>query len=721
MKKNMLRVLLALAIVLGFTAASPAFAVSTVTVVSDTDVAIVGVYNKSGGPANFVDLSATPLPAVRAQEPKPYPSGYVSEGPEVTGSVWDTGVNWSFETNAPAADWIWETERAEGPASYDPVDPLYDPAAYTHGRVVVFEKKFDILGTPEEGGVIRISADNAWEVRVNGQFVARSSTAKVAGWESTELKEDAVATTGWQNVGDVSIPASVLVSGENTLTILAANEYFFADDGNTPSPALNESPYYQYNPGAAIFAMTVPYEEEVPSALVVTKTAETKFTRTYAWAIDKEVTDPADGTLSLMQGDAYVAHYKVNVTPTPTDSEWTVFGEITIENPNLVHPAMITDVLDAVGEGEFISVECPFVMPYELAPGASVTCTYSGVVPNAEDGINEATVETEGVVSGGSDTANFSFAEVAPEEVDRCIDVSDSLAGVLGEVCANAGEFTYTYPVGPYNAPGEYMLENTASFVAEDTGATGSDDATITIMVSGLGCTLTQGYWKTHSEHGPAAHPNDAWEGLVDAIFFSSGNTYHDVLWMPNKGNAYYQLAHQYIAAKLNVENGAWAPASVASAIADAEALFGTYTPGQVAGLKGNNAVRKQFVALAGLLGSYNEGAVGPGHCDEEGILTGTWLLSVNGGAYMHDMLITETVGGVLSGSGGYPAGGAPYAYPYNWTLAGQVTGSAVSMTITYQNGYTATISGTVAPSHDSMSGGAGTGGVTDWSATRVL
>ena len=29
------------------------------------------------------------------------------------------------------------------------------------------------------------------------------------------------------------------------------------------------------------------------------------------------------------------------------------------------------------------------------------------------------------------------------------------------------------------------------------------------------------------------------------------------------------------------------------------------------------NAVRKQFIALAGILGSYNEGLIGPGHCDE--------------------------------------------------------------------------------------------------------
>jgi hypothetical protein len=103
------------------------------------------------------------------------------------------------------------------------------------------------------------------------------------------------------------------------------------------------------------------------------------------------------------------------------------------------------------------------------------------------------------------------------------------------------------------------------------------------------------------------------------------------------------------------------------------------------------------------------------------GKLTGTWLLSVNGGTYMHDMfVITQNPDGTMSGHGRYPAGGPTYSYPYNWNMIGQLTGNAISMTITYQDGYTAAISGTIASDWNSMSGSAGTGGVTDWSATRV-
>ena len=102
--------------------------------------------------------------------------------------------------------------------------------------------------------------------------------------------------------------------------------------------------------------------------------------------------------------------------------------------------------------------------------------------------------------------------------------------------------------------------------------------------------------------------------------------------------------------------------------------------------------------------------------------LSGTWVLHVNSSAYNHDMYIQiQDVGGALTGQGGYPVTVEwPYGYPYNWTMTGQLTGINVSMLITYENGYTAAITGTVASDGNSMSGGAGTGGVVNWTANRV-
>ena len=120
------------------------------------------------------------------------------------------------------------------------------------------------------------------------------------------------------------------------------------------------------------------------------------------------------------------------------------------------------------------------------------------------------------------------------------------------------------------------------------------------------GCTYTQGYWKTHSMAGPA--PYDAgWQNLAgglehNTVFYNSGKTWLELWKTPVKGSAYVQLAHQYMAAKLNVINGASAPANVTAAIAAAESYFATGT-GSIAG-------------LAALLDEFNNGLVGPGHCE---------------------------------------------------------------------------------------------------------
>lgn len=140
------------------------------------------------------------------------------------------------------------------------------------------------------------------------------------------------------------------------------------------------------------------------------------------------------------------------------------------------------------------------------------------------------------------------------------------------------------------------------------------------------GCTLTPGYWKTHSFYGPAPY-DDNWENLGDKdgdgileywdeTFFESGKTYYQVLWTSPRGNVYYNLSFHYIAAELNNLNGADFSAAE-NAFEDATLLFDTYTPAYIATLKGNNPIRQQFISFAGILGDYNEGIIGPGHCEE--------------------------------------------------------------------------------------------------------
>ena len=84
----------------------------------------------------------------------------------------------------------------------------------------------------------------------------------------------------------------------------------------------------------------------------------------------------------------------------------------------------------------------------------------------------------------------------------------------------------------------------------------------------------------------------------------------------PKGGNAYYQLAHQWIAAKLNVLNGAGTTPAVDAALAYGEDFFTNNLPdGNFKGKAG-----KDVRAYASTLGAYNEGDIGPGHCDEDGL-----------------------------------------------------------------------------------------------------
>lgn len=147
-----------------------------------------------------------------------------------------------------------------------------------------------------------------------------------------------------------------------------------------------------------------------------------------------------------------------------------------------------------------------------------------------------------------------------------------------------------------------------------------SFNVTVIDADNSCGCTYSQGYWKTHSEFGPAPY-DETWGMLPDGastIFFLSGQSYYNVLWTSPAGNAYYILAHQYIATQLNFLSGAY-PVAAQDAFDEATGLFSLYTPAQIKAMKSNNPVRQRFLALASILDDYNNGIIGPGHCEDEG------------------------------------------------------------------------------------------------------
>ena len=131
-------------------------------------------------------------------------------------------------------------------------------------------------------------------------------------------------------------------------------------------------------------------------------------------------------------------------------------------------------------------------------------------------------------------------------------------------------------------------------------------------------CTYTVGYWKTHSEYGPAPY-DDTWSQLLKGaatLFFNTEVTYYEILnTPPSKGNAYFILAHQYIAAELNELSGATMPDEVVDAFDAAAVLLGGYAGPPPPNIP--EGLRESAISFADTLDQFNNGDIGPGHCDD--------------------------------------------------------------------------------------------------------
>lgn len=355
-------------------------------------------------------------------------------------------------------------------------------------------------------------------------------------------------------------------------------------------------------------------------ALTVTKDAFTSYTRSYTWDIDKSVS-PSSLTLAL--GQDYLVSYDVSVSAIYADSLHEVHGSIYISNPAPM-AAPLASVTDMVSPAISASVICPSLsVPAE----GSLTCTYSADLPDATNRLNTATATLQNTPSGTTDftgTANVEFAATPTAEIDECIDVSDTLKGSLGTVCYTdlPETFSYTSYVGPYETCGEYTVDNVASFVANDTAATGDDSASVAISVPcNIGCTLTIGYWKNHAGFGPQADmvtpllPQYLGSQVVSTSgqavqflgFYGSNNIF-------SASNGINKLYAQLLAAKLNIDAGADGSA-IAATISMADVKLSTWNSTSWAGL--SKANKNLVLLLVSNLDQFNNGLLGPGHCSQ--------------------------------------------------------------------------------------------------------
>ena len=128
-------------------------------------------------------------------------------------------------------------------------------------------------------------------------------------------------------------------------------------------------------------------------------------------------------------------------------------------------------------------------------------------------------------------------------------------------------------------------------------------------------CRFTQGYWQNRAQN-VGDTTTIIWSELRDLAFYQSGVTYAQTLTIPPRGNPYWILAHQMVAAQANDLNGADPTGAPGDALNQAETLLSSYTPAQVAALPKSSPIRQSFIQAAGVLDAWNNGLIGTGICD---------------------------------------------------------------------------------------------------------
>lgn len=351
--------------------------------------------------------------------------------------------------------------------------------------------------------------------------------------------------------------------------------------------------------------------------LEIAKTVSATYDRTVSWVVDKTVSQ--DKHMGA-PGDEFLVNWTVEATKSENIGNYKVTGTITVTNRNdFSVPFTLSDVLN---DGTVATITCPITNDNTgTAPAnGSVTCAYSASPLDASATENTATVTSEDF--GGSTTEGFTWSvnvigDDAVTLSDPRVAYSELISGTTVEIFPE----TFTCPADlSLYIDGVYTetYTNTAYLDGNNTDLEASAEVRVSCVVPPSEvCTLTLGYWKTHSEFGPAPY-DDTWALLPSGAstpFYLSGSTWLQVFNTPPARNAYYQLAHQFMAASLNVLNGA-SPSAVSSELSAAEALFNTYTPAQIAAEPKSSPLRAQMLTLASTLDNYNNGIIGPGHCN---------------------------------------------------------------------------------------------------------
>lgn len=250
----------------------------------------------------------------------------------------------------------------------------------------------------------------------------------------------------------------------------------------------------------ATFAAAPPaFEQDAPTAIAaptaasavdVSVSANTGFTRTFQWTLAKS----ADANpLPLFAGESGAISYTVAGTRNIDQSGFYITGTVLITNPSTISPTTLNTITVKLTQPNInnVPLECGVTLPYALDPDAVLACSFRSPLPGA----SSRPTATATIFSDDNPTPDtavtrpLTSTRVIKEIGFAAVTITDTLGGLLGRLPvqgSNPLDFTldYAYPVECPSDPGEYVdglrqipVENTASI--SETGYVATANVTV--------------------------------------------------------------------------------------------------------------------------------------------------------------------------------------------------------------------------------------------------
>jgi hypothetical protein len=402
----------------------------------------------------------------------------------------------------------------------------------------------------------------------------------------------------------------------------------------------------------AVLAPAAHAQGQSGTTLSASKTATGAYEhrQVYDWSLTKSA---SPSSLAFDGNQTQDVTYTLTATRSLTSDTTVakVTGQICVTNGGAVtteNLTLVDQVLYKTGGGAFqpLAGATQTLFPAQLAPGASSCTPYEIIftpVPGAQYKNNVRVTITNhsghsGEAFGPGPSADFSLpASPTLVEIDETASLADVLTCPTGFTCSYdpnvsswnllTGSQVITYVVHVTRTTAtcgqSFTLDNTATLTEGDTQQTRSDSESIGLTTeeclppppTGGACTHTIGYWKTHPTVTATFLP--LWLGTAgggDSIQVLSANQAVAILKMNGQAsNGINKLYAQLLGTKLSLASGA-SDASVAAAITAADTFLATHASNEWSSL--TTAEKNQVLAWATLFDNFNNGIIGPAHCD---------------------------------------------------------------------------------------------------------